>query len=672
MNKLADIDEDPYRPELRNLRLRRNDALLNNFDEHMLLANLGNIDWRALLNLWSVLDYLTKYATKPGQGSKNLHSLFENVLKNVCDYNEDGLSDLWRRTIMKFYSRIIGDREYPLTEVVHAGLGLPPTISSFGDVVPVNVSDWVAVRKNVQYLDDDADVTTTTKMERFSARGELERPKTIKEADLVNLSLYAFWRLYDVQRKRLVKRQKEAIVAITGTGWSTHAAVTHAHHEDYAKRVLYAYMPCAGLSGIECIHDAVAQHHGNSFAAGLKHFVREENIHCPPWIQRNYEVQNQNKHSEEMCPARNPEKEVVATSKTEEVQDIPHDEACQNDETPLEPDIEDTDPTSRHESLLAKFDFQDAEPPRQDDDEDQRPEAYLTTYHWRDENRTAEQKHSSKGASYHNGTGAVHVEYGSDIVNPVDVDWSQHRHEVTHGNCAKFWQDLRRAAAQQSDSTFSIDSLQDDYQQLFVRLVLRHVQKLIDATDSSPPIPPLRLFLLGTAGTGKTRAVHTLLQNLHTELAKSGLPCDFVRSAAPTGSAAFNMRFGATTIHRLIRWFAPTTFCRLLPGSAALERLQTNLANARLILFDEISMVGRQFMGKIDDRLKQAKAGRTPSDASLGGLSCVCVGDPAQCEAMGDQQLYDVKPHKRTQDGETNAAARFSNIGLSVYSEFQE
>ena len=54
------IKEDPFRSELRNLCLRRNDELLNNFEEHMLLANLGNIDWRALINLWSVLDYLTK------------------------------------------------------------------------------------------------------------------------------------------------------------------------------------------------------------------------------------------------------------------------------------------------------------------------------------------------------------------------------------------------------------------------------------------------------------------------------------------------------------------------------------------------------------------------------------------------------------------------------------
>ena len=38
------------------------------------------------------------------------------------------------------------------------------------------------------------------------------------------------------------------------------------------------------------------------------------------------------------------------------------------------------------------------------------------------------------------------------------------------------------------------------------------------------------------------------------------MPSDFVRVAAPTGSAAFNIQFAATTIHRLIHWFRPNNF----------------------------------------------------------------------------------------------------------------
>ena len=97
------IEEDPHRPELRNLFLERNDGLINNFEEHLLLANMGNIDWRPLLNLWAVLEYLTKYTAKAGKGSKHLGRLFEDVLDKVAQFEtEDGVHDLWRRTIMKF------------------------------------------------------------------------------------------------------------------------------------------------------------------------------------------------------------------------------------------------------------------------------------------------------------------------------------------------------------------------------------------------------------------------------------------------------------------------------------------------------------------------------------------------------------------------------------------
>ena len=61
-----------------------------------------------------------------------------------------------------------------------------------------------------------------------------------------------------------------------------------------------------------------------------------------------------------------------------------------------------------------------------------------------------------------------------------------------------------------------------------------------------------RLLLLGTAGTGKTYTVQTTLQELRRLLAARGVDASFVKVAAPTGPAAFNLRFNATTIHRFI------------------------------------------------------------------------------------------------------------------------
>ena len=127
--------------------LERNDPLLNSFEAHLLLANLGNIDWRLLINLWAVLAYLTKYSAKAGKPTKQLTSLFDEVLTDIAEFEkEDGSTDLWKRTIMKFYNRVLGNRDYTLFEVVHHGIGLPPTISSFGDVENASLSDWHSLK----------------------------------------------------------------------------------------------------------------------------------------------------------------------------------------------------------------------------------------------------------------------------------------------------------------------------------------------------------------------------------------------------------------------------------------------------------------------------------------------------------------------------------------------
>ena len=214
------------------------------------------------------------------------------------------------------------------------------------------------------------------------------------------------------------------------------------------------------------------------------------------------------------------------------------------------------------------------------------------------------------------------------------------------------WETLKSDLAEYTDETLSRESLNDDYQQLFVAMVLDHVAHVFECFHADMQPEPMRLLLLGTAGSGKTRAVQTVLQEIQRALKAADLPADidpqsFVRVAAPTGSAAFQIRFNATTIHRLIHWFRPPYFAELT-NDEALAFLQKHLRKTELIVLDEISMVGRQMMGRIDSRMEQAKVGLNPAEETLGGASCVAVGDPAQCEAMMDQQIYDVVSHKKT------------------------
>ena len=156
------------------------------------------------------------------------------------------------------------------------------------------MSNWSSVKRGaaLRALPKGDRVTHLSKLEIFNARSFLERPETVPLKALENLSFYAFWRLFYTNKNKLVQRKREKMVALNGTGWPAQAKRGHVHHEDYAKRTLYAYMPCAGLSGTEYI-DVVRTGYCNSYAAALEDFVHDPlQQWCPTWIKRNYETLN--------------------------------------------------------------------------------------------------------------------------------------------------------------------------------------------------------------------------------------------------------------------------------------------------------------------------------------------------------------------------------------------
>ena len=259
-----------------------------------------------------------------------------------------------------------------------------------------------------------------------------------------------------------------------------------------------------------------------------------------------------------------------------------------------------------------------------------------------------------------------------DNINPTDFDWHAEWKDLPDNDFSRVWDSLKETTTTYSDDKLTKETLGDDYQLFFVHLVLDHVNDIISSWHRNVQPEPLRLMLLGTAGTGKTKAIQTLLQELQKTLQTMHLHVNFARAAAPTGSAAFNIRFNASTIHRLIHWLNPRFFRELKQNDKSLARFQAFMQGTQLVILDEISMVGRQFMGKIDSRLRQAKAGRNPLDRDLGGISCVCVGDTGQCEAISDQQLYDGRTHPNTIDEPSAAKVIFSNKGLGIYSSFDK
>ena len=54
-------------------------------------------------------------------------------------------------------------------------------------------------------------------------------------------------------------------MALTGNGWPAIAARSHPEHEDYSRKTLYAYMPCAGLRGTDFIDDVVQRQYNKPY-----------------------------------------------------------------------------------------------------------------------------------------------------------------------------------------------------------------------------------------------------------------------------------------------------------------------------------------------------------------------------------------------------------------------
>ena len=145
---------------------------------------------------------------------------------------------------------------------MHYGIGLPPTISSFGAVENASVSDWHSLKSGhaLAQTQDDDDAFHMNKKESFAQRGDCILPRNVELADISNLSFYAFYRQFYTNRGRLHVRQKERFLTVTGLGYPAQASREHADHEFYAKRTLYAYMPCAGLRGTDYINDVAARY----------------------------------------------------------------------------------------------------------------------------------------------------------------------------------------------------------------------------------------------------------------------------------------------------------------------------------------------------------------------------------------------------------------------------
>ena len=457
----GEVRNDPHRSGLRNLFLERNDELINNFEAHLLLSNLGNLDWRPLINLWSVLEYLTKYTAKVGKATKHLGKLMEDVVNNVCEWVPEDGHDLWRRTIMKFYTRLLGNRDYSLFEVAHFGLRLPGVLSSFGAVDSVGISNWSSVKRGraLQFTQAHERCTNLSKLEIFNHRSSFERPSTVSEAALRDISFYAFWRLFYVNGRKLVRRKQEKFIALNGTGWPAHARRTHPQHNAYARKTLYAYMPCEGFRGTDYVDEMVREHFRGSWVNALRTFVTDSsNKWCPTWIQRNYEI----------C---NPPETATGDTLEERMKTFPpvhFEDATPAPATPLDPSEPPPDeppsPPRPPNAEVPPVKVLRSGEPAKDVNDHLAPEAYETDHHWRAENRPAWQLHSELGPNLNPAPRREQPEAMQELVNPSTHDWHSKWRDIDLAHLRVAWDALDVDQPTYRDPTLEEATLQDDLQ----------------------------------------------------------------------------------------------------------------------------------------------------------------------------------------------------------------
>lgn len=190
----------------------------------------------------------------------------------------------------------------------------------------------------------------------------------------------------------------------------------------------------------------------------------------------------------------------------------------------------------------------------------------------------------------------------------------------------------------QVDEVIDEDSYQKDVKNLNVgqktilKRVKDHLKKDEELANAKEPLQePLRIFITGGAGTGKSHVLKTTRTTVRRFFKTSNKCCDPVKTFAPTGCAARLIK--GTTLHSGLR--LPVESDGKLPKyaplyGAPLKNLRRAFEGVEVIIIDKISMVSFQLFEFINKRLQEVSSKPDGQNKLFGGYHVLLFGDLLQ------------------------------------------
>uniref|UniRef100_A0A8P4K4J2 ATP-dependent DNA helicase n=1 Tax=Dicentrarchus labrax TaxID=13489 RepID=A0A8P4K4J2_DICLA len=184
-----------------------------------------------------------------------------------------------------------------------------------------------------------------------------------------------------------------------------------------------------------------------------------------------------------------------------------------------------------------------------------------------------------------------------------------------------------------SDGLALIRSLNDTQLSIFYQIRQWCLSKV-----NGEKIAPLRVFVTGGAGTGKSHLIKAIQYEAMRLLSRGCRnPDDIcVLLTAPTGIAAHNLHAG--TIHSSFGIGKDVRLPYTPLGEEKLNSLRAKYSNLQLLIIDEISMVDHKLLAYIHGRLRQIK--QSGGYSPFGNVSIIAVGDFYQLPPVKGKALY--------------------------------